>query len=394
MMLPNGVDLVAVYFAATQIGLYVVPVNWHLVGAEVAYLLTDSQAKVFVAHQRFDQVAIEAVQAVDESRLRPQGPVRGRGGGRLPAAVRPGRRSATRSTGRTDAGAPMVYTSGTTGRPKGVRRALTGADPDLLPPAGLWFFGIFNLAPFDGHVHLCCSPLYHTAVLNVATLAVQHGHPAVLMDRFDAEEMLRLIERERVTYSHMVPTQFSRLLALPDDVRARYDVSSLRVMIHRRRAVPAGGQAADARVVGAVVTEYYAATEGGGDDDQRGRVGGAAGVGRAARGPGPSSRCWTTRARRCRPGRPGWSTCGWGPRSSSTHKDREKTLAARVGSLLHARGHRLPRRGRVPVPLRPQGRHDHHRRRQRVPGGDRGRAGQPSGRRRRRRLRHSAPGVG
>ncbi len=83
------------------------------------------------------------------------------------------------------AGGPMVYTSGTSGRPKGVRRPLTGADPDQPPMAATWFFGIFSLAPNDANVHLCCSPLYHTAVLNFATISLQLGHPVVLMDRFE-----------------------------------------------------------------------------------------------------------------------------------------------------------------------------------------------------------------
>ena len=88
-----------------------------------------------------------------------------------------------------------------------------------------WFFGLFGLAPFDGHVHLCCSPLYHTAVLNFATISVQLGHPVVLMDGLDPESMLALIERHRVTHTHMVPTQFRRLLALPAQVRSAYDVA-------------------------------------------------------------------------------------------------------------------------------------------------------------------------
>ena len=158
----------------------------------------------------------------------------------------------------------MVYTSGTSGRPKGVRRPLTGEDPDKVPASATWFFGIFSLAPFDDHVHLCCSPLYHTAVLNFATISVQLGHPVVLMDRFDPETLLALVERHRVTSSHMVPTQFRRLLALPEEVRARYDVSSLRCMIHAAAPCPPEVKRRMLDWWGPVVTEYYAATEGGG----------------------------------------------------------------------------------------------------------------------------------
>ena len=158
----------------------------------------------------------------------------------------------------------MVYTSGTTGKPKGVKRPLTGQSPDDVPVASSAFFSIFGLAPFDDHVHICGSPLYHTAVLNFVGISIQLGHTAVLMERFDAEEMLRLIERHHVTHSHMVPTQFTRLLALPEDVRAKYDVTSLRAMIHGAAPCPDEVKRAMLEWWGPVVIEYYAATEGGG----------------------------------------------------------------------------------------------------------------------------------
>jgi len=344
VMLPNGVDLISVYFAATQIGLYVVPVNWHLVGAEVAYLLADSEAKVFVAHQRFDAVAVEAVETVRAAAAAETGTETGTENGTAPATFAVGEVSGFRPlaelgadepAGRPDdrtLGAPMVYTSGTTGRPKGVRRALTGADPDEMPAAGRWFFGIFGLDPFDGHVHLCCSPLYHTAVLNVATLSIQHGHPTVLMDRFDAEEMLRLIDRHRVTYSHMVPTQFSRLLTIPEDVRDRYDLSSLRNMIHGAAPCPAEVKRQMLKWWGPVVTEYYAATEGGGTTitatewlERPGSVGKA--------WPGSVVRILDDDGHDLPVQTPGLVYLRMGTSTFEYHGDKEKTQAARVGDL-------------------------------------------------------------
>ena len=186
-MLPNSTEALALFFAAAQTGLYVVPVNWHLTAAEVAYILADSGAGAFVAHERFASVAAEAADLAGIGQK-----------ARFAAGAIPGFAPLTAlgadGEGRPDprtAGGPMVYTSGTSGRPKGVRRPLTGDDPDQPPMASTWFFGIFSLAPNDGNVHLCCSPLYHTAVLNFATISLQLGHPVVLMDHFDARNCSR-----------------------------------------------------------------------------------------------------------------------------------------------------------------------------------------------------------
>jgi long-chain acyl-CoA synthetase len=329
VLLPNGPDLMAVYFAGLQTGLYVVPANWHLTGAELAYILTDCGAGAFIAHERF---AAAAVEAADTAGIDPSA--------RFAVGAVPGFRplpdlGADQPAGRPDGrtlGAPMVYTSGTSGRPKGVRRPLTGADPDQVPVAGIGFFRLFGLAPFDGHVHLCGSPLYHTAVLNFATISVQLGHPAVLMDRFDPEEMLRLIERHRVTHSHMVPTQFRRLLALPDEVRAKYDMSSLRVMVHGAAPCP---QEVKRRMLdwwGPVVTEYYAATEGGGTlitaDEWRERPGS---VGRPW--PGSQVKVLDEHGTELPPGEPGQVYMSMGGSTFAYHNDASKTRSAWAGDV-------------------------------------------------------------
>ncbi|WP_020657941.1 acyl-CoA synthetase [Amycolatopsis benzoatilytica] len=329
LLLPNGDDLVAAYFAAIQTGLYVVVVNWHLVGPEVAYILGDSGAKAFLAHERFADVAVAAA---DEAGL----PASARFAvGAVPGFLHVEELGAGLGDGRPDArtaGSPMLYTSGTTGRPKGVQRPLTGADPDQVPAASTWFFGVFGLQPFDGHVHLCGSPLYHTAVLNFVAISLQLGHTAVLMDRWDAEEMLRLIERHRVTHSHMVPTQFRRLLALPDDVRAKYDLSSLRVMIHGAAPCPLEVKRQMLDWWGPVVTEYYAATEGGGtviSGTDWLRKPGSVGL----PWPGSTIKILDDAGNELPAGEVGTVYMKMGDSKFEYHRDRAKTEKARVGDL-------------------------------------------------------------
>jgi long-chain acyl-CoA synthetase len=324
MAMPNSADLLALYFAVLQTGLYVVPVNWHLVGPEVAYIIEDSGAKIFIAHSRFAAMAAEAGQGVDHKFSVGEVP------GFTPLSAL-GATSSGRPGNRT-AGAPMVYTSGTTGRPKGVRRPLTGTDPDDVPPASMWFFGIFGIKPFDDHVHICGSPLYHTAVLNFAGISIQMGHSVVLMEKWDPEEMLRLIAEHRVTHSHMVPTQFHRLLALPEDVRSRYDVSSLRVMIHGAAPCPLETKRRMLDWWGPVVVEYYAATEGGGTSisaEEWLRKPGS--VGKAW--PGSVVKVLDDNGTELPADEPGLVYMKMGASTFEYHKDKAKTQAARVGDL-------------------------------------------------------------
>ncbi|MHB1585159.1 MAG: acyl-CoA synthetase [Acidimicrobiales bacterium] len=260
-VLPNGVEMVELYLAALQAGWYLVPINHHLVAAEIGYILADAEAKVLVAHERF---AGECVAAADAAGVP--------AAGRLAVGGVPGfssfadARAAAPTTDPDDRtiGDVMNYTSGTTGNPKGVHRTLAGVSPEQ---AALGLGGIlllFGINPGDDNVHIIGSPLYHTAVLRFGGASLHFGHTVVLMDKWLPEEMLALIERYRVTTSHMVPTQFHRLLALPDDVRHRYDLSSLRHMIHAAAPCPVDVKHRMIEWWGPVIDEYYAASEGGG----------------------------------------------------------------------------------------------------------------------------------
>ena len=162
------------------------------------------------------------------------------------------------------AGAAMHYTSGTTGKPKGVKRKLNDFDPDVMAELFTGFFSLFGIPHREDQVHLCTSPNYHTAVTTFAGNALNSGHRVVFMDKWDPEETLAKIERYSVTHTHMVPTQFHRMLQLPDDVKSKYDVSSMRWAIHAAAPCPIDVKQKMLDWWGPVIWEYYGATEGGG----------------------------------------------------------------------------------------------------------------------------------
>jgi long-chain acyl-CoA synthetase len=260
-VLPNGIDMLALYFAAMQAGWYLTPINHHLVGPEIAYIVDDCEADVVIGHERFSQACETAAgaSALPADRWFSVGAVPGFRSIDELMADQPSTLPDDRS-----GGAAMHYTSGTTGQPKGVRRRLSGADPDATAAGGGFLLRLFDIQPHDGNVHICGSPLYHTAVLAFASTSVHLGHPVVLMDRWTPESMLELIAQHHVTHSHMVPTQFHRLLALPEDVRTRHDLSSLRSMVHAAAPCPVEIKQRMLDWWGPVIYEYYAATEGGG----------------------------------------------------------------------------------------------------------------------------------
>jgi long-chain acyl-CoA synthetase len=261
IVVPNGFEMLAVYLGATQIGLYLTPINHHLVGPEIAYIVNDSEAKVLVGHERF---AAELEKATAEISLPADRRFAiGTVAGFRPFAQLTADQPDTAPEDRV-AGAPMHYTSGTTGQPKGVKRKLVDIDPDVLGELYSGFQGMFGVQPLDDNVHLTGSPLYHTAVLMWTANALHMGHTVVVMDKWSPEGMLQLIDRHGVTTSHMVPTQFHRMLALPEEVRASYDVSSLRCMVHAAAPCPPDVKRRMIEWWGDSIMEYYAATEGGG----------------------------------------------------------------------------------------------------------------------------------
>ncbi|MBI4518662.1 MAG: acyl-CoA synthetase [Deltaproteobacteria bacterium] len=324
-VLPNGAPMVELYLAAAQAGWYLVPINHHLTAAEIAYIVQDSEAKVFVGSERFAGACQGAAAELNfPAQMRfAAGVISGFCPFEEIKAGQPATLPAERSAGQV-----MNYTSGTTGRPKGVRRPLHPFDPDSMFATVAMFLGMFGIQAESDNVHLTGSPLYHTAVLMFAASSLHLGHGIVLMDKWTPESCLQMIQKYRVTTTHMVPTQFHRLLALPDEAKKRYDVSSLRHVIHAAAPCPVDIKRRMLEWWGNTIYEYYAASEGGGTlvtPEEWLQYPGT--VGRAW--PMSAIKVFDEAGNECPTGTPGTVYMALGMADFEYHKDKEKTAANR-----------------------------------------------------------------
>ncbi|MFC4586873.1 AMP-binding protein [Sphaerisporangium corydalis] len=252
-VLPNGIDAVVMLLAAGQIGLYYVPVNWHLTSAEIAYIFGDCDAAI-VVYGEIDGVLAGTVREACATAGIPDTAVfagtAGLAEGRSAAAP------ADRSSGSV-----MWYTSGTTGFPKGVQRSLPDTAPEDTFPLTAYFVGVVCDLVAGDEVHLVTSPMYHSSPCAHVSLALNLGHTVVITPRFDPVNILELIQTYQVTNAMMVPTMFHRMLQLPADVKDKYDVSSLRQVIHTGAACPVAVKKGIMEWWGPVLYEYYGSTE-------------------------------------------------------------------------------------------------------------------------------------
>jgi long-chain acyl-CoA synthetase len=260
LLTENHLRAFEVYWAAMRSGLYITAVNYHLKPGEVAYVVNDSGAAVLIvsAEQAATAEAIADQTAGVKLRLAFGGPVTGYASYEDTIAAASAEPFADQPHGAT-----MLYSSGTTGRPKGVRPPLPAiqvseAGESLAMLASL-FFGVNRDC-----VYLSPGPIYHAAPLRWCGTIQALGGTVVMMKRFDAEQALAAIQEHHVTHAQFVPTMFVRMLQLPPEVRARYDVSSLRVAIHAAAPCPVEVKQKMIDWWGPVLVEYYAGTEGNG----------------------------------------------------------------------------------------------------------------------------------
>ena len=253
--------------AGHRSGLYYTCVNSFLTADELAYILNNSESKVLITSRAKRDVALAALKQCPNVSLClvvDGGADGGVGGSATDPAIADFAKAIAGFPGTPIAdewlGTSMLYSSGTTGRPKGVLRPLAEEPPTFQMPLFQFLNKLWKYQ--HGMTYLSPAPLYHSAPQAAVSLAVHNGATIVIMEHFDPENYLAMVEQHQVTHSQLVPTMFSRMLKLPADVRAKYDLSSLQVAIHAAAPCPVQIKEQMIDWWGPIIDEYYGATEG------------------------------------------------------------------------------------------------------------------------------------
>ncbi len=274
LYLRNDIAYFEAVFGAGMLGIYPVPVNWHYTPDEANYLLTDSGVKLLLIHADLYEPVKSAIPAGLPVVIVETGEELRSAYG-LPQAPPPAGLPLWREL--VDAAAPwggeagiapssIIYTSGTTGRPKGVKRpAFTEEQNEAVSFMLGWSYGYAEvLAGTRDPATITTAvigPVYHSAPNAHSAFSIRVGANVVICPRFDAEELLALIEKERITHLNMVPIMFNRLLRLPEEVKRKYDLSSLQFVTHAAAPCPPPVKRAMIEWWGPVIWEYYGSTE-------------------------------------------------------------------------------------------------------------------------------------
>ena len=257
LLMENNLRYLELAWGAQRSGLYYTAVNNHLLGGEVQYILDDSGASVLVTTPAMARVVSELDLDRVAVRLVVGGALDGFESYEDASGEHPGEPLADESEGRE-----MLYSSGTTGKPKGVRKTLPATalgDPSAAPVQIATALGAAGIGP--GSVYLSPAPLYHSAPLVYCTSMLRLGATVVVMESFDPAACLALIERYGVTHAQFVPTMFIRMLKLPTAERDRYDLSSLRYAVHAAAPCPVDVKRQMLEWWGPIIHEYYSGTE-------------------------------------------------------------------------------------------------------------------------------------
>ena len=247
-----------VYWAALRSGLYLTAINRYLSPEEAAYLVNDSGSTVLITTAAKADTATAMLDLIPDCphRLMMDGAVDGFEAYEAVVGAMP-----TEPLAEQPVGDCMLYSSGTTGRPKGIKRPLSGLMIDDPERRSIAMLERLLLGMTEETNYLSPAPLYHAAPLQWGAGLHEFGGTLVVMERFDAEDYLRFVEQYSISASQLVPTMFTRMLKLPEDVRERYDVSSLEVIIHSAAPCPIPVKEQMIEWWGPIINEYYAGTE-------------------------------------------------------------------------------------------------------------------------------------
>lgn len=260
MLLENCTAFMEICWAAQRSGIYFTAISRYLTADEIAYIVRDCGAKVFVTSpQCHDRVANLLDNELKGVKLFMTGGVKsGFESWEAAREMQPTGRIADEFLGHD-----MLYSSGTTGRPKGVKRPLSEDPVDAINPL-MRMLCVTGCGMSEKSIYLSPAPLYHAAPLRFNMMVGSLGGTSVIMEHFDAENYLRMVERHRITQSQLVPTMFVRMLKLPEDVRTKYDLSTLKGAIHAAAPCPIDVKQKMIDWWGPILVEYYAGSEGNG----------------------------------------------------------------------------------------------------------------------------------
>lgn len=259
LLMENTLPFLEICWAAQRSGLYYTAISRYLTADEIAYIVKDCGAKVLVTTPKCADVIAPLIASAPQTAFYITGGTRaGFRSWKDELAKQP-----TTPIADESAGYDMLYSSGTTGRPKGIKRAV--ADSSILALNPLLNLLCAKMCGMSADsIYLSPAPLYHAAPLRFNMMSAALGGTSVVMESFDAEEYLKLVEQHRATQTQLVPTMFVRMLKLADDVRAKYDVSSLKGAVHAAAPCPVDVKARMIGWWGPILIEYYAGSEGNG----------------------------------------------------------------------------------------------------------------------------------
>ncbi len=260
IMLENHPRFLQICWAAQRAGLYYTAISYRLQVDEVEYIVQDCNAKCFITSLAQKDVAQRLVQQSGalQNAYMLDGVIDGYQSWENAVAQQPATPVADESEGMD-----MLYSSGTTGRPKGIKVPLNGDKLGTPSPLFMLLQALY-FTPGAEMRYLSPAPLYHAAPLRYNVNFLRTGSTCIIMEKFEPEHFLQLVEKYRITHCQMVPTMFIRLLKLPDDTRKKYDVSSLKVVIHAAAPCPVEVKEKMIEWWGPIIHEYYAGTEGNG----------------------------------------------------------------------------------------------------------------------------------